>query len=161
MCCVDRRTEACRGHMGTGRAQTHQGPRGTGERQWLCWDFTEDGSWGRAWHGQCVWPLTTGEPESWAPQVPATPSLSQPGPRPSLQLSWANSEVWVLLSRQPWAQPDTPITQGSSPGASGQELLPLPAEGGLQSEGWNPAYCPGEQLLLVQWAGGQLAAAED
>ena len=121
----------------------------------------EDGSSGRAWHGQCMWPLTTGEPEPWAPQVLATTSPSQPGPRPSLQLSWANSEVWVLLSRQPWAQPDAPITQGSSPGASGQELLPLPAGGGLQSKGWNPAYCPGEQLLLAQWAGGQLAAAED
>ena len=57
-----------------------------------------------------VAPLTTGEPEPWAPQVLATTSPSQPGPRPSLQLSWANSEVWVLLSRQPWAQPDAPIT---------------------------------------------------
>lgn len=28
MCCVDRRTEACRGHMGTGRAQTHGDPEG-------------------------------------------------------------------------------------------------------------------------------------
>ena len=144
MCCVGRRTEACRGHTGTGRAQTHRGPRGTREGQWLCRDFMEDGSWDRAWHGQCMWPLTTGEPEPWAPQVPATPTPSRPGPRPSLQLPWANSEVWVLLSRQ--------AALGSARRPYSPGLLPRgkwPRTASSSSWGWTPVR--GLESSLLSW----------
>ena len=39
----------------------------------------EDGSWDRAWHGQCMWPLTTGEPEPWAPESTESSPLDRQG----------------------------------------------------------------------------------
>ena len=136
---------------------THRDTRKAG----LCRAFTEGGSWGRVLSGQRRWPLSAGQPGALGPSgfsyALSTTARTQgqvygfPGPalRPR-----SRSAGGPGLSQTP------PCIQGTCPGASGQERLPLPARGGHQSESWNPACCPGEQLPVAQWAGGRLAAAE-
>lgn len=145
-----------RGHRK--RSDPPRAPRDT-RKAGLCRAFTEGGSWGRVLSGQRGWPLSTGQPGALGPSGFSSTTARTRGqvygsPGPALRPR-SRSAGSPGLSQTP------PCIQGTSPGASGQERLPLPSGGGHQSESWNPACCPGEQLLLAQWAGGQLAAAED
>lgn len=145
-----------RGHRK--RSDPPRAPRNT-RKAGLCRAFTEGGSWGRVLSSRRGWPLSADQPGALGPSGFSSTTARTRGqvygfPGPALRPR-SRSAGSPGLSQTPRR------IQGTFPGASGQERLPLPAGGGHQSESWNPACCPGEQLLLAQWAGGQLAAAED
>lgn len=114
-------------------------------------------------HGIC-WRVGTGTGTEWsvragptyrAPgqvlQDRANPSLPRPGPQAEPTASLGQGGGPGLTQQYELSQ-TPPCFQGASPGAKGQERLPLPAGGGggAPGRGWNPASRSGERLLPAQ-----------
>lgn len=133
MCCADRHTEACGEHVR--QEGPHHGPKGTRGERWqgLCTRRMGGGPRMRvrgAGTGHSV--ASVGGPclqVSLEPRVlldGAKPSCLWPGPKAEPTASLGQLQGPGLTQQYELSQ-IPPGIQGAAPGASGQELLPLPA----------------------------------
>lgn len=97
--------------------------------------------------GQGRWPLPAGQPGALGPSglsrgLPAMARTQAQGPQSQLQGKVYQHPEAHVLAGSPVLSRIPPRVQDTSPGAGGQELLPLPAGVDTRLEGWNPACSP-------------------